>query len=134
MQGKNETVASGAVPLIIALLLHQSAGVRVAASSALVHITNAESGKEAVVTGDKERSGGDNISLLITSLYDQNTYVQCNVLHILTNVCENTKSTLSGEIDGVNTLEKIRELEEMSPDATVRDAATNALKRLQWIP
>lgn len=81
MDGKDACVGAGCIPEIVSLLCSQSDDVRVAASSALMHLTNGLSGKEAALEAGA-------LDLLVDNISDSSDMVVANSARAVASLAE----------------------------------------------
>lgn len=125
--GKTACVEAKAMPLVTRALGHDLGYVRKAASSAIMHLTNAQEGKLAAV-----HEGA--VQVLLGRIGDSEDLVVANSLQALANVSEHPASRADGLLAQESTLESIQALIKTTKAPMVRDSAKCALQKVTWKP
>lgn len=125
LQGKNECVACEIVPMLVSLLAHPVASIRIDSTLALQNLTNCESGKKAALAADI-------LQPLLDACSDPDEMVQCQSMQSLTNMAEHPVAKADPRV--VAAVEELTRARDTSRSDKVRHAAKLAIQQITWQP
>lgn len=126
LAGKDACVQANIVPMLVELLSHPVPAVRIAASLALLHLTNCESGKVAALKCQALAP------LIEAALDDQDPIVQCQAMQALANLAEHPKAKTDERM--VAAVQQLKVLQQSHTSDKVRHAAQLAIDQITWQP
>jgi len=126
LAGKDACVQANIVPMLVELLAHPVPAVRIAASLALLHLTNCESGKVAALKCQALEA------LVEGALQDPDAMVQCQTMQALANLAEHPKAKTDERMGAA--VEQLKGLQQTHSSDKVRHAAQLAIDQITWQP